>query len=132
MENHVTLSRSLTKAMMLVALCAATPSLAHTRLVSSTPAANATVAKPGKIVLTFSEKLVATFFKAELLMTSMPGMADHPPMKMTGYTTQMSADGKSVTLLLKRALPAGGFVLKWSAAGMDTHRMTGELPFNVK
>lgn len=132
MENHVTLSRSLTKAMMLMMLCAATPSLAHTRLVSSTPAANATVAKPGKIVLTFSEKLVATFFKAELLMTSMPGMADHPPMKMTGYTTQMSADGKSVTLLLKRALPAGGYVLKWSAAGLDTHRMTGELPFNVK
>jgi len=128
----VTLFRSVTKATMLVALCVATPSVAHTKLVASTPAANATVAKPGKIVLTFSEKLVATFFKTELLMTSMPGMADHPPMKMAGYTTQMSPDGKSVTLLLKRALPTGGYVLKWSAAGLDTHRMTGELPFNVK
>lgn len=132
METHVTLFRSVAKATMLVALCVAAPSVAHTKLVASAPAANATVAKPGKIVLTFSEKLVATFFKTELLMTSMPGMADHPPMKMAGYTTQMSPDGKSVTLLMKRALPAGGYVLKWSAAGLDTHRMTGELPFTVK
>jgi methionine-rich copper-binding protein CopC len=132
MEIPMTRFRSMTKAALLVLLCTATPALAHTKLVASTPAANATIAKPGKIVLTFNERLVATFFKTELLMTSMPGMADHPPMKMTGYTTQMSVDGKSVTLLLKRALPAGGYVLKWSAAGMDTHRMTGELPFNVK
>lgn len=124
--------RALTAIAFSATLALATPSLAHTKLVASTPAANATVSKPGKIVLTFSEKLVATFFKTELMMISMPGMADHPPMKMAGYTTQMGPDGKSVTLLMKRALPAGGYVLKWSAAGLDTHRMSGELPFNVK
>jgi len=128
----MTLFRPFATGALILAACAATPSLAHTKLVASSPAANTTVAKPGKIILTFNEKLVPTVFKAELMMISMPGMADHPPMKMTGYTAQMSADGKSVTLLLKRALPAGGYVLKWSAAGLDTHRMTGELPFNVK
>lgn len=122
----------LSKAVILIALCASSPLLAHVKLAASTPAAKATVAKPGKIVLTFSDKIVATTVKTELAMVSMPGMADHPPMKMAGYTTQMSSDGKSVTLLMKRALPVGGYVLKWSAAGIDTHGAAGELPFNVK
>ncbi len=122
----------LSKAVILVALCVSNPALAHVKLAASTPAAKATVAKPGKIVLTFSGKVVATTVKTELAMVSMPGMADHPPMKMAGYTTQMSSDGKSVTLLMKRALPVGGYVLKWSAAGLDTHSVAGELPFNVK
>ena len=122
----------LSKMTILAALCMASPSLAHVKLAASTPAVNAHVAKPGKIVLTFSDKVVATTFKTELMMVSMPGMADHPPMKMAGYSTQMSADGKSVTLLLRRALPTGGYVLKWTASGIDTHSVAGELPFNVK
>ena len=40
-------------------LASAMPAAAHTRLVSSTPAANATVTRPAQIVLTFSEALVA-------------------------------------------------------------------------
>lgn len=122
----------LSKMATLAALCIASPLFAHVKLTASSPAANAKVAKPGKIVLTFSDRVVATTFKTELMMVSMPGMADHPPMKMAGYSTQMSADGKSVTLLLKRALPAGGYVLKWTASGTDTHNVAGELPFNVK
>ncbi|MBK9589781.1 MAG: copper resistance protein CopC [Sphingomonadales bacterium] len=110
----------------------ATPASAHLKLTASTPAANAKVAKPGRIILTFSDKMVASSFKAELVMITMPGMADHPPMKMSGYTTQMSGDGKSVNLLLKRALPPGGYLLKWSAAGTDTHPVSGEVPFTVR
>jgi methionine-rich copper-binding protein CopC len=118
--------------LFLAALAIATPASAHLKLAASIPAANAKVAKPGKIILTFSDKMVASSFKAELMMLSMPGMADHPPMKMSGYTTQMSADGKSVSLLLKHTLPAGGYALKWSVTGADTHRVAGELPFTVK
>ena len=110
----------------------ATPASAHLKLTASTPAANAKVAKPGRIILTFSDKMVASSFKAELVMITMPGMADHPPMKMSGYTTQMSGDGKSVNLLLKRALPPGGYLPKWSAAGTDTHPVSGEVPFTVR
>lgn len=122
----------MTRFLFLAALAIATPASAHLKLAASTPAANAKVAKPGKIVLTFSDKMVASSFKAELVMLSMPGMADHPPMKMSGYTTQMSADGKSVNLLLKRALPAGGYLLKWSVSGTDTHPVSGEVPFTVR
>lgn len=122
----------MTRFLFLAALAITTPASAHLKLAASTPAANAKVAKPGKIVLAFSDKMVASSFKAELVMLSMPGMADHPPMKMSGYTTQMSADGKSVSLLIKRALPAGGYLLKWSVAGADAHPVSGEVPFTVR
>lgn len=105
---------------------------AHTKLVSSSPAANATVAKPGKVVLTFNEKVIAAFMKTELMMTGMPGMANHAPMKMAGYTTALSKDGKTITLLMKKVLPSGSYKLKWSAAGSDTHRMEGTFSFTVK
>jgi methionine-rich copper-binding protein CopC len=119
-------------AALIAALGTGTAALAHTKLVSSTPAANATVDKPGKVVLVFNEKLMAKFAGAELTMTGMPGMADHQPMKMTGFTTALGADGKTLTLLMKRALPSGTYELKWFAAGADAHRMEGSFPFTVK
>ena len=124
--------RVVVAAAMIAALGTSTAALAHAKLVSSTPAANATVDKPGKIVLVFNEKLMAKFAGAELTMTGMPGMADHQSMKMTGFTTALGADGKTLTLLMKRALPSGSYELKWFAAGADTHRMEGSFPFTVK
>ncbi|MEY4869465.1 MAG: hypothetical protein RIS11_659 [Pseudomonadota bacterium] len=126
------ISRALFAAAMVVALGTSTAAAAHTKLVSSTPAANATVEKPGKIVLVFNEKLMAKFAGAELTMTGMPGMSDHQPMKMTGFTTALGADGKTLTLLMKRALPSGSYELKWFAAGADSHRMEGSFQFSVK
>ena len=122
--------RAVLAAVMITGL--GTAAFAHTKLVSSTPAANATVDKPGKIVLVFNEKLMSKFAGAELTMTAMPGMADHQPMKMTGFTTALGADGKTLTLLMKRALPSGSYELKWFAAGADAHRMEGSFPFAVK
>ena len=116
----------------LVALAFAGVAQAHTKLVSSSPAANATVAKPGRVVLTFSERVVAKFTGATLTMTSMPGMANHQPMAITGFTSAMSADGKTLTLTMRRALAAGTYQLKWHAAGADTHRMEGTFTFTVK
>ena len=106
--------------------------LAHVKLVGSTPAANSSVAKPGRIMLQFSERLIAATTKTEVIMTAMPGMADHGPMKISGYISQMGKDGKSMTLTMKRALVPGTYVIKWSSAGADTHRMGGEFSFTVK
>jgi copper resistance protein C len=117
---------------VLFALAFAGSAHAHAKLLSSSPAANATVAKPGKIVLNFNEKLVAAFVKTSLNMTGMPGMADHPLMPITGYTSAMSKDGKTLTLTMRKALPPGTYQLKWSAAGADTHRMEGTFSFTVK
>ena len=104
---------------------------AHTKLVSSTPAANSTVSKVTLVNLQFNEKIVASTLKTEFVMTGMPGMANHAPMKIP-YTSAMGKDGKSMTLALKRALVPGTYKVKWSAAGADTHRMGSEFSFTVK
>ena len=104
---------------------------AHTKLVSSTPAANSTVSKVTSVNLKFNEKVVASTLKTELVMTGMPGMANHAPMKIPA-TSAMGKDAKSLTLTAKRALVPGAYRVKWSAAGADTHRMGSEFSFTVK
>lgn len=108
-----------------------TAALAHAKLVASTPAANAKVAKVTSVQLKFSEKLIAPTVRAELVMTGMPGMAEHPPMKIA-IASAMGKDGKSMTLTPKRALVPGTYKVKWSAAGADTHRMGSEFSFTVR
>lgn len=107
--------------------------LAHTKLVASSPAANATVpaAKAKSINLTFNEKVIAATMKTDLVMTGMPGMKDHAPMKVA-FTSMMGKDGKSMMLMPKKALGAGTYKVTWSAAGADTHRMGSEFSFTVK
>lgn len=112
---------------------ASTPgaAFAHAKLVGSTPAANSAATKVTTVNLKFSEKLVASTVKTELVMTGMPGMKDHPPMKIP-VSSAMGKDGKSMTLQLKRALVPGTYRVKWSAAGADMHRMGSEFSFTVK
>lgn len=124
--------RSLPAIALVAALVAAGSAPAHARLVASTPAAAATVGKPTKIVLTFSEKIIGMVSGADLTMTSMPGMTTHKPMKMTGFTAAMSADGKTLTLMLKHPLPVGGYQVDWHVASADTHHTLGQFAFSVK
>lgn len=113
---------------------AALPSvaMAHPKLLSSTPAANATVAKPTKLTLTFSEKLLAPLSGIELTMTGMPGMANHAPMPIKGFKTAVEGDGKTMAVTLPRALPAGSYDLNWHIVGADQHKITGKYSFSVK
>ncbi|MDO7836758.1 copper homeostasis periplasmic binding protein CopC [Sphingobium sp. HBC34] len=103
---------------------------AHSKLLSSTPAANATVAKPTRLTLTFSETFLAPLSGAELVMTGMPGMANHDPMPIKGFKT--AVEGKTMTLTFPRALPAGSYDLKWHIVGADQHKMEGGYSFKVK
>lgn len=105
---------------------------AHTQLISSSPAANATVAAPTKIELRFNEAVIGSTARATIAMTGMPGMASHAPMAITGFTAQMGKDRKSMTLLLRRPLTAGTYQVSWTAAGTDTHRMSGNFSFTVR
>lgn len=109
-----------------------TAAQAHTKLVASTPAANASVVKPTTISMSFNEKVVPTFSGADVVMTAMPGMADHKPMKLSGLKPSWSADGKTLTLTAGRAFPIGTYQVAWHAAGTDTHRMQGSFTFSVK
>ncbi len=105
---------------------------AHTQLVSSTPTANATVGAPTKVELRFNEAVIGATARAEIAMTGMPGMANHAPMPITGFTARLGNDRKSMTLLLRRPLAAGTYRVTWSAAGADTHRMGGYFSFTVR
>ncbi len=97
---------------------------AHAKLVSSDPAANATVAAPKEIRLTFNEKLAPAFSSFELAMTD--GMK--APVKTT-----VSSDRKTITGVPKGALMAGVYKLTWHAAAADDgHRMDGAITFTVK
>jgi len=113
---------------------AALPSvaMAHAKLLSSSPAANATVAKPTKLTLTFSEKLLAPLSGVDLTMTGMPGMADHAPMPIKGFRTAVDRDGKTLVVTLPRALPVGSYDLNWHIVGADQHKIAGKYSFSVK
>ena len=105
--------------------------VAHPKLVSATPAANATVARAATVKLTFSERVMPKLSNATLTMTGMPGMANHGDMKMTGVTSAVSGDGKSITLTSAKPLAAGSYRVDWVIVGSDTHRITGKHAFSV-
>jgi methionine-rich copper-binding protein CopC len=104
--------------------------MAHPKLVSSNPAQNATVARPTSLTLTFSEVLVAPLSGIEVTMTGMPGMANHKPMPVKGFTTKVN--GKTLVATLPRALPVGTYLLKWHVVAADQHRIEGSYTFKVK
>lgn len=105
------------------ALAVAGPALAHTRLVSSTPAANAKVSAPRTITLTFNERLVPAFSKFEL---SMPEHDMAVPVE-----TAVSSDGKRIVGTFPAPLMKGTYRISWTAAGADGHKMTGTVEFEV-
>lgn len=126
------MSRFFKIAALSAAMLVASAAQAHPKLLSSTPAADATVPNPAKIELRFSEKLVAPFSGVELIMTGMPGMPGHGPMKMSGITTALGPDGKTLVATPKKPLPAGDYKLNWHAVAGDNHRIEGSFAFHVK
>ena len=106
-------------------LAPAAPALAHAKVVSSNPAANAVIAAPRQISVTFSEKIVPAFSKMEV---TMPSMNMGVPVK-----TSFSADGKTITATPQAKLASGVYLIKWSAAAADDgHHTAGTIPFKIK
>jgi methionine-rich copper-binding protein CopC len=104
----------------------ASPLWAHAHLVKSTPAVNASTPSPKKLALTFSERLVPAFSKLELVMP-MNGRNFAIPVK-----SGVSADGRTLVGIPQRPLSMRGtYLIKWTAATSDGHRMTGSVPFRV-
>lgn len=109
------------------------PALAHTHVISSTPAAAATASNVRNVTITFSEPFMPALSGLEVVMTGMPGMAGHhPAMKVNGIKVAPSSDRKSLVATLARPLPAGTYDVNWHAVGTDTHRMTGTVSFTVR
>lgn len=124
--------RNTTKlALACLSVLATTVALAHPALLSSTPKADAEVSAPEKIELHFSENLVAQFSAANLLMTGMPGMANHQPMKIAIKVTA-GGDPKTMVIVPAQPLMAGAYRVDWRAVSTDTHTVNGAVPFTVK
>lgn len=104
---------------------------AHLKLVSSTPADKAEVSAPQKIELKFSENLVAQFSGANLVMTGMPGMANHAPMKIAAKVSG-SDDPKTMVITPAQPLVPGSYRVDWRAVSSDTHPINGNIAFTVK
>jgi len=113
------------------ALVAPLPAFAHPKLVSATPAPNATTAATARLQLVFSERLVAQFSGADVVMTEMPGMKMHGPMKMP-VKASLAEDGKTLVLTLAKPLPKGSYRVDWRVVSADTHRVQGNYSFKVQ
>ena len=105
--------------------------LAHTKVVASTPKQGAIVKAPRFVMLTFSEALLPPTAAANIVMTAMPGVANHGEMVIRNFTTAWSNGNKTMTLSLKQPLRAGSYDVRWQAAGADGHRMKGAVSFTV-
>lgn len=118
--------KTLSAAMALgpVALLSATQASAHASLVKSDPAANATVAAPKAITLTFDEEVTPAFTGFDVMMGG--------GMKMPVKTT-VSKDKKTITGVFSGPVMAGAYKISWHAAAADDgHKSTGVLAFTVK
>ena len=111
-------------ALAAMTLAPAAPAFAHAHVVKSTPAANAAIAAPKQVSVTFNETLVPAFSKLDI---SMAGMNMKVPVK-----TSLSADGKTLTGIPQGAFTKGSYVVNWTAASTDGHKMKGSIPFKVK
>ncbi|WP_237438451.1 copper resistance protein CopC [Alteraurantiacibacter buctensis] len=118
-------------AISLTTLAMPTVATAHTRVVASTPAQGATVARPRVVTLTFNEALLPPTTATSIVMTAMPGMANHTPTAIRNFTTAWSNGNKTVSLTLRQPLRAGSYEVRWQAAGADGHRMNGTVSFTV-
>lgn len=106
------------------------PLLAHPKLVGSNPAAGSEVKRPAKVQLRFSEKLMPKLSGFTVTMTGMPGMTNHPPMRVKG-TISTAADRQTLVFSPTSPLPAGTYRVDWQVIGSDTHRITGGYNFKV-
>lgn len=99
------------------------PAFAHSRLVSSNPAANSVVAPTRTVSLTFSERSVPAFSSFDVVNAAGNKLD-------TRVTT--SEDGRTLTGTLARPLVVGTYRIDWRIASSDGHRMTGSYSFTVR
>jgi len=111
---------------VLAALLVAGEASAHASLVKSDPAANATVAAPKTITLTFNEALAPAFSGFELTMPAMKGVA----VKVKAVVAK---DHKSIVGTPQAPLSPGAYSIAWHAAAADDgHKTNGKVDFTVK
>ena len=94
---------------------------AHAHLISSTPAAGATVAATSVVRLEFSEALEPKFSAASITLNAGKAVA-----------AASVVQAKQVLLTAAAPLAAGGYKLSWHVVSRDGHRTKGEFSFTVR
>lgn len=109
------------------------PAMAAPRLIAVSPADGAVATQVRTLSIGFSEPVLDTVSRIDLVMTAMPGMASHAPMVVTGFQTRLTEDGKTLIVTLPRALPAGTYSLGWRVGGAaDGAPVEGQTRFSVR
>jgi methionine-rich copper-binding protein CopC len=93
---------------------------AHTKLAATAPAADASVAAPRAIELTFAGDVRLT----SVSLTDSSGAAK----RLDAVPTDVAS---KFTLAVHEPLAPGGYKVVWRAVGGDTHIITGEFGFTV-
>lgn len=116
-----------------LALAALVPAglAAHVQVATTAPAAGTTAKAPKSVSITFDKPVDHATAAASIVMTAMPGMPNHGEMAIRNFTPAWGADGKTLTLTLRKPLPAGTYDLRWQAAGADGHKVSGTVTFTV-
>ena len=91
--------------------------------IRATPAANAEVASPKSLSLTFSEKLEPKFSGFELMK------ADGKPVALKASVA--AKDHKTLSAAPSAPLAPGGYMVMWHVVSADGHRMKGDFSFTV-
>lgn len=118
----------------LIALAApalSTAALAAPALTSATPAEGSDTANVTRITLNFSEAIDPAASGVEVLMTGMPGMEHHEPMKTGGVKVAISPDGRAMVATLPRALSEGTYAVRWHVANKSAEKAGGAVTFNT-
>ena len=98
---------------------------AHAHLVTSVPAAKATVASPSSISIAFNEALEAKFSGFEITNASGAKIATAPVV--------LDPQGKkTLTAAPQAPLAPGAYKLAWHVVGGDGHKVEGAYDFIVK
>jgi len=105
---------------------------AQAQLVRSSPAAGGSARAVSQIDLAFATPVNPKTAGAQIIMTAMPGMTDHPPMAIKAFTIEPDASGKALRLKLRKPLVPGDYTVKWSVAGADGKRLAGSMSFKVQ
>lgn len=116
-----------TATVLLAGFLLSATAMAHPRVLGSSPAANAAVAAPTQIDVTFSEALLARGTRAELFMGH-----GRLWMKVAVAPAQVLADGRTLRTVPTASLVPGNYRLQWRTVGSDSHPMSGEIDFSVK
>lgn len=106
-------------------LIPAAPASAHAVLVSSDPTDGARVERaPAAVRLQFDEALALPPGATTVLSST--------GLRGEGAAARLGADGRSVVVPLKAALPTGVYTVSWRLVSADSHVVTGSIRFGVR